>query len=177
VKERAAVPENASRTEDFFERAGTAGDKGEIMSGSVNRVILVGRLGKDPEIRSTPSGTTVAKFTIATDERYTDRTGEKQERTEWHNIVAWSKLAEICGQYLKKGKLVFIEGSLRTDSWDDKETGQKKYRTEIVAQNMQMLDKRGDDEGGSGGGYAGSRSKSSSQSGSPDMVEEDDVPF
>jgi single-strand DNA-binding protein len=147
------------------------------MSGSVNRVILVGRLGKDPEIRSTPSGTTVAKFTIATDERYTDRAGEKQERTEWHNIVAWSKLAEICGQYLKKGKLVFIEGSLRTDSWDDKETGQKKYRTEIVAQNMQMLDKRGDDEGGSGGGYAGARSKSSPQSGSSDMVEEDDVPF
>ena len=147
------------------------------MSGSVNRVILVGRLGKDPEIRSTPSGTTVAKFTIATDERYTDRAGEKQERTEWHNIVAWSKLAEICGQYLKKGKLVFIEGSLRTDSWDDKETGQKKYRTEIVAQNMQMLDKRGDDDGSSGG-YAGSRSQSSSQhSPSSDLAEDDDVPF
>ena len=148
------------------------------MSGSVNRVILVGRLGKDPEIRSTPSGTTVAKFTIATDERYTDKAGEKQERTEWHNIVAWSKLAEICGQYLKKGKLVFIEGSLRTDSWDDKETGQKKYRTEIVAQNMQMLDKRGDDEGGAGGGYAGARSKSSSpQSPAADFVEDDEVPF
>ena len=148
------------------------------MSGSVNRVILVGRLGKDPEIRSTPSGTTVAKFTIATDERYTDKAGEKQERTEWHNIVAWSKLAEICGQYLKKGKLVFIEGSLRTDSWDDKETGPKKYRTEIVAQNMQMLDKRGDDEGGSGGSYAGSRSKPSSQaSPSSDFVEDDEVPF
>jgi len=146
------------------------------MSGSVNRVILVGRLGKDPEIRSTPSGTSVAKFSMATDERFTDRSGEKQERTEWHNIVAWGKLAEICGQYLKKGKLVFIEGSLRTDSWDDKESGQKKYRTEIVAQNMQMLDKRGDDEGGaaysSGGG-----GRATSSTGSSVMEEDDDVPF
>jgi single-strand DNA-binding protein len=178
VQELAARPHNASRTDDYSNAPASPADKGEIMSGSVNRVILVGRLGKDPEIKSTPSGTTVAKFTIATDERYTDRAGEKQERTEWHNIVAWSKLAEICGQYLKKGKLVFIEGSLRTDSWDDKETGQKKYRTEIVAQNMQMLDKRGDDEGGSGGGYTGSRSKPSSQSApSSDFVEDDEVPF
>ena len=122
------------------------------MSSSVNKVILIGRLGKDPEIRSTPQGTTVAKFTMATDERFTDRNGEKQERTEWHNIVAWAKLAEICGQYLKKGKLVYIEGQLRTDSWDDKESGQKRYRTEIVAQNMQMLDRRGDEGGGGGGG-------------------------
>src|SRR5262249_35814583 len=94
---------------------------------SVNKVILVGRLGKDPEIRSTPSGTTVAKFSLATDDRYTDKNGEKQERTEWHNITAWGKLAEICGQYLRKGKLIYIEGSIRTDSWDDKETGQKRY--------------------------------------------------
>ena len=147
------------------------------MSGSVNKVILVGRLGRDPEIRSTPSGTTVAKFSIATDERYTDKSGEKQERTEWHNIVAWSKLAEICGQYLKKGKLVYIEGSLRTDSWDDKETGQKKYRTEIVANTMQMLDRRGDDEGG-GGSYAGAGARKSSGS-APGTGSDDDeeVPF
>ena len=147
------------------------------MSGSVNKVILVGRLGRDPEIRSTPSGTTVAKFSIATDERYTDKSGEKQERTEWHNIVAWSKLAEICGQYLKKGKLVYIEGSLRTDSWDDKETGQKKYRTEIVANTMQMLDRRGDDEGG-GGSYAGAGARKSSGS-APGGGSDDDeeVPF
>ncbi|HMC22101.1 MAG TPA: single-stranded DNA-binding protein, partial [Thermoanaerobaculia bacterium] len=112
---------------------------------SVNKVILVGRLGKDPEIRSIPSGTTVAKFSLATDDRYTDKSGEKQERTEWHNIVAWGKLAEICGQYLRKGKLVYIEGSIRTDSWDDKETGQKKYRTEIWANQMQMLDRKGDE--------------------------------
>ena len=102
----------------------------------INKVILVGRLGKDPEIRSTPQGTTVAKFTVATDEKFTDRAGEKQERTEWHNVVAWGKLGEICGQYLRKGKLVYIEGSIRTDSWDDKESGQKKYRTEIVASTM-----------------------------------------
>lgn len=149
------------------------------MSSSVNKVILIGRLGKDPEIRSTPQGTTVAKFTIATDERFTDRSGEKQERTEWHNIVAWSKLAEICGQYLKKGKLVYIEGSLRTDSWDDKETGQKRYRTEIVAQNMQMLDRRGDEGGGGsygGGGYAGAKKGGSSSA--PEMMEDDEeVPF
>ena len=117
----------------------------------------------------------VAKFSIATDEKFTDKSGERQERTEWHNIVAWARLAEICGQYLKKGKLVYIEGSLRTDSWDDKETGQKKYRTEIVARDMKMLDKKGDDGGGGGGGYASTRSSSSAAG--ADMVEDDDVPF
>ena len=145
------------------------------MAGSVNRVILVGRLGKDPEIKSIPSGTTLAKFSIATDEKFTDRNGEKQERTEWHNIVAWGKLGEICGQYLKKGKLVYIEGSLRTDSWEDKESGQKKYRTEVIASTMQMLDKRSDDEGG-GGSYSGSK-KSSGSSSSPQMEDDEEVPF
>jgi single-strand DNA-binding protein len=151
----------------------------------INKVILVGRLGKDPEIRSTPQGTTVAKFTVATDEKFTDRAGEKQERTEWHNIVAWGKLGEICGQYLRKGKLVYIEGSIRTDSWDDKESGQKKYRTEIVANTMKMLDRRGDEGGASSGGYGGGYSQSrSTGSGSgsgksaPDMIEDDEeVPF
>jgi single-strand DNA-binding protein len=150
------------------------------MSSSVNKVILIGRLGKDPEIRSTPGGTTVAKFTLATDERFTDKNGEKQERTEWHNITAWSKLAEICGQYLKKGKLVYIEGSLRTDSWDDKETGQKRYRTEIVAQNMQMLDRRGD-EGGGGGSYGGGSYAGAKKQGTPSapeaMEDDEEVPF
>jgi single-strand DNA-binding protein len=148
------------------------------MSSSINKVILIGRLGRDPEVRSTPSGATVAKFSIATDEKFTDRSGERQERTEWHNIVAWARLAEICGQYLKKGKLVYIEGSLRTDSWDDKETGVKKYRTEIVARDMQMLDRKGDDDGGGGswsGGGGGGRSEGPASSG-PD-VEDDDVPF
>jgi single-strand DNA-binding protein len=146
----------------------------------INKVILVGRLGKDPEIRSTPGGKTVAKFTVATDERYTDRNGEKQDRTEWHNIVAWDRLGEICGQYLKKGKLVYIEGSLRTDSWDDKESGQKRYRTEIIAREMKMLDRRGDEGGGGqgqsyGGGYSGARKGGSS---APDVMEDDEeVPF
>lgn len=141
----------------------------------INKVILVGRLGKDPEIRSTPSGQTVAKFSVATDEKYTDRNGEKQQRTEWHNIVAWGKLGEICGQYLRKGKLVFIEGRIQTDSWDDKETGVKKYRTDIVANEMRMLDKKGDDEGG-GGSYGGARKQASSSS--PAQVEDDEeVPF
>ncbi|MFN2238847.1 MAG: single-stranded DNA-binding protein [Thermoanaerobaculia bacterium] len=149
------------------------------MSGSINKVILIGRLGRDPEVRSTPSGATVAKFSIATDEKFTDRSGERQERTEWHNIVAWAKLAEICGQYLKKGKLVYIEGSLRTDSWDDKETGVKKYRTEIVARDMQMLDRKGDDEGGGSwsGGGGGRNSDSSGPASSGPDVEDDDVPF
>ena len=139
----------------------------------INKVILIGRLGKDPELRSTPSGTTVAKFTIATDERFTDRSGEKQERTEWHNIVAWDKLADICGQYLKKGKLVYIEGRIHTDSWDDKETGQKKYRTEIVANTMKMLDRKGDDEAGSYAS-AGSRRPSAAVG---QINDDEDVPF
>jgi single-strand DNA-binding protein len=146
------------------------------MAGTVNKVILIGRLGKDPEIRSTPSGTTVTKFTMATDEKFTDRAGEKQERTEWHNIVAWGKLGEICGQYLKKGKLVYIDGSIRTDSWDDKETGQKKYRTEIIANNMQMLDKRSDEGGNYSGG--GSYAKKGGTTPQPDVVQDDEeVPF
>ncbi len=142
---------------------------------SVNKVILVGRLGKDPEIRSTPTGTTVAKFSLATDDRYTDKSGEKQERTEWHNITAWGKLAEICGQYLRKGKLVYIEGSIRTDSWDDKETGQKKYRTEIWANQMQMLDRKGDENGG--GAYAGARKGGATATATAQVEEDDEVPF
>ena len=140
---------------------------------SINKVILVGRLGRDPEVRSTPSGQTVAKFSLATDEKFTDKSGQRQERTEWHNIVAWGRLAEICGQYLKKGKLVYIEGSIHTDSWDDKETGQKKYRTEINAREMKMLDKKGDENGG--GGYA--TSSRSSSSGADVVQDDDDVPF
>ncbi len=147
----------------------------------INKAILIGRLGKDPELRSTAGGQTVARFSIATDERFTDRNGEKQERTEWHNIVAWGKLAEICGQYLRKGKLVYIDGSIRTDSWEDKETGQKKYKTEIVAQNMKMLEKKGDDEGGaySGGGsnYAGAARKGSGPAPAPELEDDDEVPF
>jgi single-strand DNA-binding protein len=142
----------------------------------INKVILVGRLGKDPETRSTPGGTTVSKFTLATDEKFTDKQGERQERTEWHNIVAWGKLGEICGQYLRKGKLVYIEGSIRTDSWDDKESGQKRYRTEIVASTMKKHDRRLEEGCGSGvAQYSGSLTGEAS---APDTMEEDeDVPF
>lgn len=108
------------------------------MANSVNKVILVGRLGRDPELKYTQQGTPVVKFSLATDEQWTDKNGEKQRRTEWHNIVAWSKLAEICQKYLVKGKLVFIEGRLQTQTWDDPE-GKKHSRTEIRADSMVML--------------------------------------
>jgi single-strand DNA-binding protein len=120
------------------------------MAGSVNKVILVGRLGKDPELKYTPSGAPVAKFSLATDESFKDRTGEKQDRTEWHNIVAWNKLAEICGEYLTKGKLVYIEGSIRSRQWQDQQNN-KRTSYEIVASSMQMLGSKSDSERSSGG--------------------------
>ncbi len=119
---------------------------------SVNKVILVGNLGKDPELRYTPSGTAVATFSLATTERYKDRDGNRQEKTEWHNIVAWRQLAEICGKFLHKGKQVYIEGKIQTRTYDDRD-GNKRYITEIVVDQMQMLGSR--DEQGGGGGYAG----------------------
>lgn len=117
------------------------------MAKSVNKVILIGNLGKDPEIKYTPSGTPVAKFTLATNERYKDKGGEWQERTEWHNIVAWQKLAEIVGEYLKKGSKAYVEGRLQTSSWEDKQSGEKKYRTEIIAQDLVLLSGRGEGDG------------------------------
>ena len=106
---------------------------------SVNMAILVGNLGKDPEIRSTSSGKTVANFNIATNEKWTDKaSGQAKERTEWHKVIAWGKLGEFCGEYLKKGKSVYVQGSIQTRSWDDK-TGNKRYTTEIVAQRIQLL--------------------------------------
>jgi len=108
----------------------------------VNKVILIGRLGKDPDVRYTPDGTMVTNFNLATDEQWKDKNGEKVQKTEWHRIVTWGKLAEICGNYLVKGKLVFIEGRIQTRSWEDKE-GVKRFTTEIVASNMQMLDYKG----------------------------------
>jgi single-strand DNA-binding protein len=128
---------------------------------SLNRVQLIGHLGKDPEVKYTPQGTPVAKITIATNERFKDKGGEWQDRTEWHNVVLWSRMAEIAGEYLKKGKQVFIEGRLQTRSWDDKQTGQKKYMTEIVASDMILLG-GGGGRGEGGGDYSGgSRSASS----------------
>jgi single-strand DNA-binding protein len=109
---------------------------------SVNKVMLIGNLGADPEIRYTPSGAAVANFRMATREQWTTKEGEKQDRTEWHRIVAWRRLGEICGEYLHKGSLVYIEGRLQTRTWEDRD-GNKRYTTEIVAQAMQMLDRAG----------------------------------
>jgi len=114
---------------------------------SVNKVILVGNLGKDPELRYTASGTAVVNFTLATSERFKDRSGQQQEKTEWHTIVAWRNLAEICGKYLHKGKQVYIEGKLQTRKWQDRD-GNDRYTTEIVADQMQMLGRAGEDSGG-----------------------------
>lgn len=116
---------------------------------SVNKVILVGNLGKDPELRYTPSGAAVATFSLATTERFKGKDGQMQEKTEWHNVVAWRQLAEICGKYLHKGKQVYIEGRIQTRSYDDRD-GNKKYITEIVADQMQMLGRAGGEEGGAG---------------------------
>ena len=116
------------------------------MAKSLNKVMLIGNLGKDPELRYTTSGVAVATFSLATNESWRDQDGNTQERTEWHNIVAWRKLAEICGEWLKKGKKVYIEGRIQTRSYDDKNTGARRYITEIVADNMIMLDSRGTTE-------------------------------
>jgi single-strand DNA-binding protein len=115
---------------------------------SVNKVIIVGNLGADPEMKYTQNNTPVTTFRVATTDRWRDKgSGEMQERTEWHRVVAWGRLGEICGQYLRKGKQVYIEGRLQTRSWDDAE-GQKRYMTEVVAQTMQMLGRAGEDGAG-----------------------------
>jgi single-strand DNA-binding protein len=136
---------------------------------SVNKVILIGHLGADPEISTTQGGTALAKFRIATTDTWKDRTtGERQERTEWHSIVAWDKLAQICGEYLHKGKMVYVEGSLQTRSWDDA-SGQKRYKTEIKANNVLMLSPRVD------GAARGEFPQAVAPAGTPD--DDDDVPF
>jgi single-strand DNA-binding protein len=155
---------------------------------SVNKVILVGRLGRDPETRYTGGGQAVANFSIATDETYKDKAGERQKRTEWHKIVVWGKQAEIAQQYLKKGSLIFIEGRIQSREWQDKE-GQKRTSFEIVATNFRMLGGRGDGGGGSMGG-GGSRAEEHDQSGSGDdfggggggghtgpEISDEDIPF
>ena len=109
--------------------------------GSVNKVILIGNLGKDPELRTTPQGTSLARFSIATTTVWKDSSGAKKEKTEWHDVVAWERLAQICGEYLHKGKQVYVEGSLQTRSWED-QNGQKRYKTEVKANNVVMLGSR-----------------------------------
>ena len=155
------------------------------MAKSVNKVILLGNVGKDPEIRSTGGGTMVANFTLATSDRFQDAQGNWQDRTEWHNLVAFKRTAEIVRDYVKKGSKLYIEGKIQTRSWDDKETGQKKYRTEILVNDLSLLSGRED-----GGSYSRASSSSNSsnnmdqrQPASNDEyaqsaeISDDDIPF
>jgi single-strand DNA-binding protein len=131
-------------------------DVGDILLPmSVNKAILVGRLGRDPETRYTSGGQAVANFTLATDETFKDRSGERQKRTEWHRIVLWGKLAEIAQQYLKKGQLVYIEGRIQTRQWEDKRDGQKRTTTEVVGNVMRMLGGRAEGAAAGAGSSAG----------------------
>ena len=139
----------------------------------INKAIIIGRLGRDPEVRYTPSGSAVANFSVATSEEWKDKeTGEKRERTEWHRIVAFNRLGEICGEYLSKGRQVYIEGRIQTREWED-QNGVKRYTTEIVANQMQMLGARDSAGGGRPDGPPVSEYQGAPQSGPDD----DDIPF
>lgn len=140
----------------------------------VNKVILVGNLGRDPEVRTTPSGQPVTNFTLATSRRWKDREGNKQEKTEWHNIVVWGKQAETCGQYLSKGRQVFVEGRIATRSYDDKD-GNKRYITEIVARDVRFLG-GGSGSGASRGADSGFVAPPGEGAGSG-PADDDDIPF
>jgi single-strand DNA-binding protein len=155
------------------------------MAKSVNKVFLLGNVGKDPEVRTTGGGTAVANFSLATSDRFQDQQGNWQDRTEWHNLVAFKRLAEIARDYVKKGTKLFIEGKIQTRSWDDKETGAKKYRTEIIVLELSLLSGRED-----GGGSSRSASTSSASSGMDQRqpaandeysqaaeISDDDIPF
>jgi single-strand DNA-binding protein len=142
---------------------------------SVNKVILIGNLGRDPELRYTQGGQAVANFTLATSERFANKSGEQQERTEWHRIVAWGKTGELCAQYLSKGRSVYIEGRLQTREWEDKE-GKKRSTTEIVAQNVTFLG--GPRTGAAGGaGGAGGEPQHDAQHDPASPPAGDDIPF
>jgi single-strand DNA-binding protein len=154
------------------------------MAKSVNKVILLGNVGKDPEIRSTAGGTMVANLTLATSDRQKDAQGNWQDRTEWHNLVAFSRTAEIIRDYVKKGSKLYVEGKIQTRSWDDKESGQKRYRTEIIVNDLSLLSGR--DEGSSGSysrGAGGSSSYDQRPPASQDEyaqsaeISDEDIPF
>ena len=152
------------------------------MAGSLNRVMLIGRLTRDPELRYTPSGTPVCNLGIATNRYGQDQSGERREFTDFHDIVVWNqgnrKLAELCGQYLQKGRLVYVEGRLQTRSWDDTQSGQKRYKTEVNASDVQFLDGRGDAAGapvGVGAGVAAGGDAEPAAAGGD--VDPDDIPF
>src|ERR1017187_1870559 len=157
------------------------------MARSVNKVTLLGNVGKDPEMRSTAGGTTVANFTLATSDRQKDQQGNWQDRTEWHNLVAFTRTAEIVRDYVKKGSKLYIEGKIQTRSWDDKETGEKRYRTEIIVNEISVVS--GSDEGSSGGysgGWSGSSGPANFDQRAPAgndeyaqqaEISDDDIPF
>ena len=152
------------------------------MAGGVNKAILIGNLGADPEVRFTPGGQAVANFRIATSESWTDKNQQKQERTEWHRIVVWGKLAELCGEYLKKGRQCYVEGRLQTREWTNKE-GQKQYTTEVVANQVTFLGGRPEGAGSGAGAGGASRPRDDFSGGPPPqddpgpMPGGDDIPF
>ncbi|WP_298268897.1 single-stranded DNA-binding protein [Geobacter sp.] len=144
---------------------------------SLNKVMLIGNLGKDPEVRYTPAGTAVASFSLATSERFKNKNGEWEEKTEWHNVVLWGRQAEVAGEYLSKGKTVYIEGRLQTRKWQDKD-GRDRWTTEVVGEKMQMLGARGE----GGGRPAGRGGQENGFGGAPGFDEpafnpDDDIPF
>ena len=142
------------------------------MAKSVNKVILVGNVGQDPEVKYTPSGVPVAKVSLATNERFKDKNDQWQDRTEWHNIVAWQRLAEIVGEYVRKGTKLYIEGKLQTTSWQDRQSGEKKYRTEIVARDLVLLGSR---ENGQNATTQTADHESGAEPASP--IVDEDIPF
>lgn len=144
----------------------------------LNKVILIGNLGRDPEIRTTQSGQTVANFSVATTRRWRDRDGNRQEDTEWHYIVCWGRQAEVAGQYLTRGRLVSVEGRLQTRSWDDQQSGQKRYRTEVICDNFQMLGGRADSSGqGRAQGRQEAAQPAPHDAGFDAAGQDDDIPF
>ncbi len=156
------------------------------MAKSVNKVTLLGNVGKDPEIRATPGGTMVASFSLATTDRTKDPSGNWTDRTEWHNLVAFQRTAEIIRDYVKKGSKLYVEGKIQTRSWDDKTSGEKKYRTEIIVNDISLLSGKGEGESGSSYSRGGSSGSSSydqrSSSNADDLVQsteitDDDIPF
>ena len=145
----------------------------------VNKVMLVGNLGANPEMRYTPSGAAVTNFNIATSEAWTDKTGQRQERTEWHRIVVWGRIAEVCSQYLSKGRQVFVEGRLQTRQWEDKDGG-KRYTTEVIASNIQFLGSKSDqatNNVSAGVGVATEDSNFMPEAVPPNVSAEEEIPF
>jgi single-strand DNA-binding protein len=154
------------------------------MAGTLNKALLIGRLTRDPELRYTPSGTAVCNFSVATNRYSTGDDGQRREQTDYHDVVVWNqgnrKLAELCSQYLQKGRMVYVEGRIQTRSWDDAQTGQKRYRTEINAQDVQFLDSQRDGGGAASGNGTARTSAPASvpPPGAPERdIDPDDIPF